>query len=283
MTGSGSRLGGSALRAWLVPGLLILCVVVVAFWEIAARRSARPFQPFDLTAEDFAAFQPRVAGWDIRPMAVKLDDPLEPNILAYEGLRDGVRVQVRLVHGYNMPMCMKIKQYDVKEITGEGLRTTDYGLQTTDYGLRSAEEARAKRIQAWLLTSPGGERSFWLTSILKAGDLGVTGVDIRTLAFPRVDVPDDPRWFPRGLTWSSLRHPIAGLRRYFRARWNAARADWLTFLRLRQPAWASEELLTYVSCSVAPALAAENEANVRARVAELHAGLLTALQTWRRQ
>ena len=101
------------------------------------------------------------------------------------------------------------------------------------------------------------------------------------MAFPRVDVPDDPRWIPRGFSWSDLRHPSVSLRQWVRARWNASRTDLLTFLRLRQPAWASEELLTYLTRSVNPDITGENAGDVRKVVVAAHTEMLEALQRWR--
>jgi hypothetical protein len=71
-------------------------------------------------------------------------------------------------------------------------------------------------------------------------------MDVRAMRFPRVGVPDDPDWAPMGFTLDSLKHPIAGLRRMIRAKWNASRCDLLTFLGLRAPVWVETEWLTLV-------------------------------------
>jgi hypothetical protein len=311
MGDSGFKFQVSALRHYLVPALLIACVVVVGFWEFMAQRSARPFRPFDLTGEELTGFAPRSSAWQFRSLPVAANDPVEPNIVVFEAARGASLVRVRLVHGYNMPMCMKIKQYQVDLVGEETAETGGLKPETGDFnpepGTLNPEpgtlnpEPRPPNpepgtgnpeprplnpepspfAQVWRLTSSVGDASIWITSILRSGDFRVTGADVRSLAFPRVDVPDDPRWVPRGLTWSSLRHPVAGLRAFLRERWNSSRTDPLTFLRLKQPAWASEELLTYVACSQAPAVTPANEARVRAEVAEVHALVLADLQRWK--
>jgi hypothetical protein len=104
-------------------------------------------------------------------------------------------------------------------------------------------------VQVWAVTSQAGDRTIWVTSMLRATDFTLTDVDVRDMAFPRVGTPDAQGWESRGLTLSSLRQPVRNLRIFLRAKWNASRCDVLTFLRLRQPAWASDELLTLVSAS----------------------------------
>jgi len=44
----------SSRREWWVAILLVLCVALVAFWEISARLAARPFDDLRLQADDFA-------------------------------------------------------------------------------------------------------------------------------------------------------------------------------------------------------------------------------------
>jgi hypothetical protein len=117
--------------------------------------------------------------------------------------------------------------------------------------------------------------------MIRAGEFTPTAVDICSMAFPRVDVPDDPRWIPRGFTWADLRRPVASLRAWTRARWNASRTDLLTFLRLRQPAWASEELLTFVTRNVRPTITGENEEEVLNSLITVHTQMLESLQAWR--
>jgi hypothetical protein len=264
-----------------LPTLLVACTLLMAFWLLMAKRSARPFEAFDLTAADFVGFQPAVPGWDIRSIPVSTNDPAEPNIAAFiavsgkredaNGGRSATRhpppatrcFLIRLVHGYNMPMCMKIKGYEVMCAGAEGRQSPCPH-------------------QLWRVTSSAGDTTIWVTTMIKAGDFAATGEDIRSMAFPRVDVPDDPRWVPRGFSWSDVKHPWASLRRWARARWNASRTDVLTFLRLRQPAWASEELLTYVTRSQKPCFEAVDEAATIAALLEAHAGVLQELQAWRR-
>jgi hypothetical protein len=57
---------------------------------------------------------------------------------------------------------------------------------------------------------------------------------------------------------------------YLRSKWNASRSDLLTFLRLRQPAWASDVMLTLVSEYRGEPLAGDAESAAVAHVLEVH-------------
>jgi hypothetical protein len=59
--------------------------------------------------------------------------------------------------------------------------------------------------------------------------------------------------------------------------------DVLTFLRLRQPAWASDELLTCVTCSLDPLDGKDDEDRLTKSVLQAHEGMIDALRQWRRQ
>jgi hypothetical protein len=313
------------MKRHLLPFLLVACTLIVALWLVLARQSGQPFKPFDLSASDFAGFQPSLPDWEVRSIPVSTNDPAEPNIAAYvveRGKREagsgeraaanGIREErpannhqpstmnhepfpltavIRLVHGYNMPMCMKIKGYTVEAISDRRLQTSDQRPRMAD-PLFSDTDTPTRRyadtlsssplpLQGWRVTSSGGDVSIWVTTMIRAGDFAPTSVDICSMAFPRVDLPDDPRWVPRGFTWADARHPVKSLRQWGRNRWNASRTDLLTFLRLRQPAWASEELLTYVTCSVAPEVKGGNENDILRGVVGVHAQMLGALQGWR--
>lgn len=256
------------MRRYVVPGLLVTCTLLVAFWIVASQRNAQPFKPFNLTYHDFAGYCPEVAGSIITPVAVTSHDPAEPNIAVYgvsqESGPEPTPLLVRLVHGYNMPMCMKIKGYTVEAIPGV-----------------SGSHAPLP-MQVWRVTSSVGEVSIWVTTMIRSEDFAVTTVDVTSMAFPRVDVPDDPNWVPKGFSREDLKHPLQSLRIWFRARWNASRTDPLTFLRLRQPAWASEELITYVSRSLPPSVPLGQEPEVIRQVMAGHAAMLQELQKWRR-
>ena len=285
------------MKRHLFPALLIACTLIVALWLVMARQSGQPFAPFDLTAKDFAGFEPALPGWSVRSIVVSTNDPAEPNIAAFavtSGEReDGkdsplgtaaptlrtqnpepltIRLLARLVHGYNMPMCMKIKGYTVEK----------WGNLKPETGnLSQKDSSSSVPCQVWRVTSSAGETSIWATTMIRAGDFAPTRADICSMAFPRVDVADDPRWIPRGFRWADLLHPVAGLRQWARARWNASRTDLLTFLRLRQPAWASEELLTYVTRSVSPEIEADNEADMLREEVAVHTRMLEVLREWR--
>ncbi|MEI6564807.1 MAG: hypothetical protein WCO42_10930, partial [bacterium] len=256
-----------AMKKHLVPAFLVACTLLVAFWIVAGKNSAKPFKPFSLTAEDFDGFHPQAAGMILRAVPVSTNDASEPNVAAFMAEPEGsaIRLGIRLVHGYNMPMCMKIKGYTVEPIGDVGPDNRIPGLPA----------------QFWRVISSTGETAIWITTMIRSGDFGVTPVDICSMAFPRVDVPDDPNWAPEGLGLADLKHPILSGRTYIRAKWNASRTDLLTFLRLRQPAWANDELLTYVSRSMPFPISRENEAGVIHQVLAGHAVLLKELQKWR--
>lgn len=281
------RQGGRCWREPAIAVALLSCVVLVAFWEIMANRSRRPFTPFALTSESCAQFSPTSPEWSVQILPIAFD-PVEPNILALlvQTRPAGAHapVLVRLVHGYNMVDCMRIKGErveliaDTREAAGAG-------------GPPGAPPAAASRaptpaaslppgVQLWRLASPTDRISIWATTMLRAGTFAVTGVDTREMAFPRVDIPDNPGWFPQGLTWRSLRHPIANGRLFLRAKWNASRADVLTFLGLRQPAWASEELLTLVATSTDSTVTSAGEDAVASRVVAAHQFVRHELQGW---
>ena len=251
------------MRTYVVPGLLVACTLLVAFWIVAARRAAEPFKAFDLTHADFAGYCPAIDAAQVKALEIPHFDPAEPNIASFGVERAGVPGNglfgIRLVHGYNMPMCMKIKGYTVEEIGRLDLPA-----------------------QVWRVTSSTGEVGIWITTMIRSDDFSPAAVEVTSMAFPRVDVPDDPNWVPHGLTRDDLHHPFLSLRTWFRSRWNASRTDWLAFLRLRQPAWASEELLTYVSRSFPPSVTPDREAAVTREVARLHAAMLEDLQRWRK-
>ena len=255
------------MRKHIVPGLLVACTLLVAFWIVASQRYAKPFKPFNLTHADFAGYCPVLEGSLVKAVVLSSYDPAEPNIAAFgveQGMAgDGPRLSVRLVHGYNMPMCMKIKGYTVEGVVAQGLKP---GVP----------------VQFWRVTSSAGEVSIWATTMIRSDDFSVTPVEVTSMAFPRVDVPDDPNWVPRGFTRDDLRHPVQSLRLWFRARWNASRTDPLTFLRLRQPAWASEELLTYVSRSIPPSVSPDREQAMILSVLDTHLAMLRELQQWRK-
>jgi len=267
-------------RQSLVAALLVFCVVLVAFWEIMHNRSRRPFEAFELTNEDFHDFAPAAAGWRVaeRPVSTTA---IEPNILCHQftSRTNDSAVVARLVHGYNMQDCMRIKGYEVELVAGLNSKRTSSIEHSTSMANASHSTPYT---QTWRLTSPAGDISLWLTTMLRAGDFAPTDVDVRSMAFPRVGTPDDPNWVPRGITLRSLRHPIRNLRRAIRAKWNKSRCDPLTFLGLKQPAWADENLLTLVTAGPPRSDAAAARATA-GDAAIVHAHMLRQLQAWRRQ
>jgi hypothetical protein len=282
---SETTLAPTPRRSWpkevIVAVLLVTCVIIVGFWEIMAGRSRKGFEPFQLTAEDFQGFAPALEDWSVRQLKVK-SDPVEPNILAYQ-LDPKSRgstwmnrpASVRLVHGYNMCDCMRIKGYDVKLLLDTRQTVTDEGG-----GESSSADKPSSQLQIWKLTSSTGDVSVWVTSMIRTYDLSETSVDVRSMAFPRVNVPDAQGWFPRGFTWAGLRHPIRNTKRFLRAKWNASRCDLATFLGLRKPAWASEDVLTLVASSLGKPLHPDEIDEATTSVRRAHSGIYQELLKW---
>lgn len=247
--------------------ILLGCLIAMGCWMVLARQSARPWAPLRYTAADFEGIRISSTDWNWKPVAVNNEDPTAPNLVAFAGTpwNNGAAatVLVRLAHGYNMPMCMRIKGYRVES-------------------LRDEQDAAGGRNQIWRLVSDLNEATLWITRMVRAADLADSGSDIRNLAFPRVGVPDDPRWAPPGmLSREFLRHPWASMRRFIQVRWNGARTDWRTFLKWRQPAWVSDEEMTVVVTGLTR-VTPDEEAGEIARLQAAQKEFLDALRAqWR--
>jgi hypothetical protein len=257
---------------------LVLCAAVVAFWQVMSSRSRRPLAPFQLTAADFGDFRPTDEGWSAEALPVNYSST-EPCILSYRLRRAGPDarrpVVVRLIHGYNMPDCMRFKGYGV-ELLSDHRR-----LPGPDRSVAGSGASDGRRLQVWRLTSDLGEVSVWVTSMIRTGDFGETDVDTRSMAFPRISTPDPPGWLPEGLTWRSLRHPVANFRQFLRTKWNNAHCDLWAFLRLRRAAWASDDLLTLVAASGGGPVPRGEEPEAVRHVEAAHAFLWNQLRAWR--
>lgn len=297
------------------PGYILAgCIILVLFWEVMSGLSRRPWKHFQLTAEDFAGFRPVSPEWTISALPVSRSYT-EPNILAFEmvpvgGLEHTGKVVTRLVHGYNMCDCMRIKGYKVEliedrvramegkqdsrnrgQVPGEegqesGVRSQESGVRVSaEGGFASGAQvshAPSGRMQIWRLTSGAGDVSAWVTGMVRAGDFSETDIDVRDMPFPRVGIPDDPNWVPRGMTWESLKHPIAGFRKFMNLKWNNSRCDVWVFLGLKQPPWASTELLTLVSAWTGPSLKREEEAGAVKKASDGYFLILDELRKWKR-
>ncbi len=265
----------AARRERSVSIALVACAALVALWLVAAERSRRAPEAFALTAERFRGVTLDTPAWRARMLPIR-PDPLEPNILVAElTLRApsnavGSRpVLARLVHGYNMCDCMRIKGYRVALLADTRPDATASAPAVTGV---------PPGVQVWSVTSSLGDRSIWVTSLLRASDLAATAIDIRDMPFPRVGTPDDLGWAPQGLRWSSLRHPLRNARVALRSRWNASRCDWATFLRLKQPAWASAAVLSLVSASRGASVSEPEMAETVRQVAASHLAVADALR-----
>ena len=275
---------------------LVVAVAIVATWEVAAYWSRRRWDPFTESAQRVAGFTPSIPGWQLTTLPAG-NDPLMPVILAYRAMQPGQSggdtVLTRLNHGYNMVDCMRIKHYEVQLIADTrgradppvaaaspgGRRLQDGG--TTD-ALRPPAPDLRPPLQLWLLTSDIGDESIWVTSMVTAEGFVPTDRDTRDMAFPRIGTPDDPNWAPHGLTLTSLKHPIVNLKRLLRAKWNNARCDLLTFLRLRQPSYVSRDIYTLVTTDLVPPGPADSLPVRRARARHdaltVHTAMLQSLQ-----
>jgi hypothetical protein len=232
--------------------LILGCALLVAGWQLLALYARRGQEPLQIQAEDFASLALDVPGWQSTKLPVP-NDPLAPTIVAYRLTRraDATRLLLRLVHGYNMVDCMRIKHYDVrgKDESGENLKPeggidgkgSEANLEPS--GFRFSDPSGF--LQCWRL-SKGDQHSLWITAMLSGGDLAYTGKDTRSMSFPRIGTADAASWNPTGLSWRSLRHPISNSRQALRSHWNASRSDIWVFLRLRRPAWVSDKDLTLV-------------------------------------
>jgi hypothetical protein len=211
-----------------------------------------------------------VGNWIVKPLPV-LYSKTEPNILVYHifpasggDAEGGWPVRVRLVHGYNMPDCMRIKGYSVEHLKSIMM------VDRTDN--------RITPRSLWKLRSDCGNISIWATAVLNAGDFKVEDYDITSFPFPKVGVLDEPGWSPRGVTIENLKHPIKNFKLFLRAKWNASRCDVATFLRLKRPAWVSDEKLVLVAASNEQTHL--NEPLVTRNVLLAHSVVLEELQKW---
>jgi hypothetical protein len=275
----------SKRREAIVAAALLLCIGIVGFWEIMSNRSKRGWSAFQFTARDMVSFRPRSDRWKIREIPID-PTPTEPNIAAYEFKQSGARMAVRLVHGYNMPDCMRLKHYTVELVADStvGQRTVDSRQKREgEGGNKGASDPSLKRLQLWRLTSAEGDKTLWMTSMLHGGTFEGTDIDVREMAFPRIGIPEDPNWVPRGVTWDSLRDPIDGMRRFLNRKWNNSRADLAVFLKLKQPPWASDEVLTLVTAWRGRAVKPEQEETVAQQVLSAHTLMFQQLYAWRQK
>jgi hypothetical protein len=283
----GDGMGAMRHRGRAVPILLLICVALVVFWEVMAYWSKRPYRPFGRTARDFASFRPAPASWEVESLPIAFD-PIEPNILAYlvkraaeaatnTSLAADASVLVRLVHGYNMRDCLRIKGFRVDLVAD--LR---HGVISGQASPPSELSRLPMAIQAqiWRVSSSAGTVTLCVTSVLNE-DLLATDFDTRSMAFPRVGTPDEVGWVARGVTMASLRHPVAGLKRAIRSQWNSSRRSVTAFLRLKQPAWASDSLFSLVSAWRGPSVTSADEERVAAHLLSVHAAMASELRAWR--
>lgn len=272
-------------RDRMVATTLIVCIAVVAFWEIMAHRSDRAFSPFELVADDFVAFRPTCAGWDVEFVPVN-PDPVEPNILMYvlrsdrssAFLKQRPLVQ-RLVHGFNLVDCMVEKGHRVELFASTREGDGGEGVER----LPPAVLNSGTPLQVWRVVSPTGDAAVWLSTMLRAGDFAATDVDTRAMPFPRVPFPEHAGWTPRGFTKEGLKHPVQGLKKYFKYKWNSSRGDFLTMIDLKQEEWASENDLTLVTLSDGASVKPEDVDAIIAEMFAVHFEMHAQLIAWRKR
>ncbi len=246
-----------------VPIVLIICLAVIAFWVIMSHRSRNSFIPFELTAGDFTTFRPRSEQWRVVGSHDMTYDETIPILFTFllEN-SDGQQITASLVYGYNMPECMKHKSYEVELLEDRRRRTEDGGRKTESGIINHQPSQPQARIQIWKLTSDIGDKSIWVTAMVRTGDYEGTDLDVRSMAFPRLASQDNPNWLPRGVTAESMKNPINNTQAYIRRKWSNARCDLATFLKLKKQALPAQDILTLVAHS--PTLRAGQESEEKA-------------------
>lgn len=278
------------MKRRLHSAFLIVCVLLVSFWQVMAWRARRGFDPFRITAESSEDFSPVIPGFKLQE-ALVTPDPLQPNILCFRAHREGKgrsphSVLIRLTHGYNMVDCMRIKHYRVIPLTSltdaSSPSPSDDGEQR---GEHTADKGPSFPRETWRLVSPIEDESIWITSMHNSVTLAPMEISTTSMAFPRIGTVDEPGWHARGISLGSFRRPLHSLKRTLQHRWNNARCDLLTFLKLRRPVYASDEILTVVSSVAIPPANESNPVDVAAAVVdmqrEVHAGLVRELMAYR--
>ena len=238
--------------------VLAACIGVVAFWEVMSHLSQAPGGPLAHTVAEYAGFDPSVAGRSTTRLEASSDHPSVQGIASFVFAAPEARsAVVRLVHGYNMPDCMKLKGYTVEELEGGDGR------------------------QAWRLTSDIDDVSVWVTSIVRADSLLSADVDIRDIAFPRVAAGDDLAWVFKGFSASSMKHPVRNFRKFMNRKWSNARCDVACFLKLKKRPWMSDTVLALVTASRGASVGAAEEQRVVDEVQSLHSAVHKQLVAWR--
>jgi hypothetical protein len=318
----------NSIQKYLMPGLLVICTLLVAFWQVMSWVSRRPYESFALTPESMVSCQPALEGWVVRALPITRDKLVDANIASYSVAQDSSsspnnHFLVRLVHGYNMPMCMKMKYYTVEKIldnlvitvsdpklqsafrvqkphAGEeksieqkhakdakeengvsaGGGEENPSLRTSRASVQNPDSVPELPFQLWRVTSSVGTVSIWVTTMIRADDFSPTTEDICSMVFPRIEIPDDPHWVPRGLGIDDLKHPVVSFSRWYHSRWDGARWDVMTFLKLRQPARTSEEYLSYITRMDGLPDNVVSREDVQTLL-KIHRMMLNELQGWR--
>lgn len=207
-----------------------LCILTVAAWELAIFRAKTITPTAPLSPAQFAGLKFEWQGAQAKPLSLQFDDSQANLLVMSVPLSDTNgntrHVTLRLVHGYNMRDCMRIKGYQVTQ---------------------RSSVATNHPIESWELISSGGDRSVWLTAMVRSSDFSYMPISVTELEFPRVGIPDERDWEFKGATEASAKHPVQNLKNLIRAKWNGARANPGTFLRIQPPAHPSSAVLTLIA------------------------------------
>lgn len=219
------------LRERVARRMVAATVIIVLLWQVAILLARRSPETAALDPTRFKNFRLQLGAEPTQPVELAFDDA-QVNLLVHHALLPApdpkhapARAIIRLVHGFNVRDCMRIKGYRVTALT---------------------HAATNRSIELWEMVSPGGETSVWATALIRADDFSLVHKSVTELAFPRVGIPDDQTWEFHGLSRDSLRHPIRNFSNLVREKWNSARADLLTFLKVKPSARPSSSLLTLI-------------------------------------
>lgn len=212
-----------------LPIFILIGVAVVVIWQIFGIICNMKYKNFAITEKDFAGFKPRLENWRIEKVSIG-SSSTDPNIIGFKYYNSNMTVFVRLVHGYNMCECMKLKGYKVSLIADTRTNIT---------------ERSGGMMQIWRLISPANDNAIWITGVLGGRNMVQTDKDIRSFIFPRggnvAGLPDST-----GISLESVRHPVSNTTQHVKYKWTDSRGDVLIFLGLKKLPWASDDYLSLV-------------------------------------
>lgn len=217
----------TARRERWVGLVLLACILVVMAWTFAAWRARQPLPPYITQPALFDAFRLEIPGWTSHRTRLP-DSPYEANLLVCRLRSEAYPdVLVRLVHGYNMPNCMRLKGCAVEPLPAPGGRA-------------------GREVQAWQVVSALGDTNLWLTTVVAATNFAPAAIDIRDMPFPGTDFTFADGWHPTGFSLADLRRPFHSLRRFLTAAWHSSQRDPGVMLKWNAPPRPSDEWLVLI-------------------------------------